>query len=80
MVLVNTVVLVRGSLGLSESALAWTMFAFGTGSMAAALTLPRALDVLPDRPVMFAGAALMVVTLFGLGMTTFATDLGWPTL
>jgi len=40
MVLVNTVVLVRGSLDLSESALAWTMFAFGAGSMTAALILP----------------------------------------
>ncbi len=80
MVLVNTVVLVRGSLGLSESALAWTMFAFGAGSMAAALILPRILDTLLDRPVMFCGAALMVVTLFGMGMTTLATGLGWPTL
>ena len=80
MVLVNTVVLVRGSLGLSESALAWTMFVFGAGSMAAALILPRVLDTLPDRPVMFCGAALMVITLFGMGVTTFATGLGWPTL
>ena len=63
MVLVNTVVLVRGSLGLSESALAWTMFAFGAGSMTAALLLPRVLDSLPDRPVMFGGALLMVATL-----------------
>src|SRR6056297_1035251 len=49
MVLVNSVVLVRGLLGLSESALAWTMFAFGAaGSMLAPLALPRLLD----RPVM----------------------------
>ena len=44
MVLVNSVILVRGMLGLSEVALAWTMFAFGTGSMAAALLLPRLLS------------------------------------
>ena len=80
MVLVNTVVLVRGSLGLSESALAWTMFAFGAGSMIAALVLPRVLDVLPDRPVMFGGAALMVATLVGLALTVLGAGLGWSIL
>jgi predicted MFS family arabinose efflux permease len=77
MVLVNTVILVRGSLSLSESALAWTMFAFGAGSMTAALLLPRVLDTLPDRPVMFGGAALMVATLLGLGATVLTAGLGW---
>ncbi len=80
MVLVNTVVLVRGSLGLSESALAWTMFAFGAGSMTAALVLPRLLDALPDRPVMFGGAALMVATLLGLAVTVLTAGLGWSIL
>ncbi len=56
MVLVNSVVLVRGQLGLNDSALAWTMFAFGAGSMTAALLLPRVLDRVADRPVMMAGA------------------------
>lgn len=80
MVLINSVALVRGSLGLSESALAWTMFAFGAGSMTAALVLPRVLDALPEQPVMFGGAALMVATLFGLGVTTHAVGLGWTIL
>ena len=80
MVLVNTVVLVRGSLGLSESALAWTMFAFGAGSMIAALVLPRVLEVLPNRPVMFGGAALMVATLVGLALTVLGAGLGWSIL
>ncbi|WP_428927120.1 MFS transporter [Marinibacterium sp. SX1] len=66
MVLVNSVVLVRGRLGLSDSALAWVMFAFGAGSMIAALALPRLLDRLPDRPVMLTGAGLMVAVLLGL--------------
>jgi len=48
MVLVNTVVMVRGSLGLPESALAWAMFAFGAGSMLAALVLPR-IELLPEN-------------------------------
>jgi H+ antiporter protein len=80
MVLVNSVVLVRGMLGLNESALAWTMFAFGAGSMIAALLLPRVLDRVPDRPVMVAGAALMVVTLPGLAAEIALFGLGWPVL
>jgi len=77
MVLVNSVVLVRGLLGLPESALAWTMFAFGTGSMAAALLLPRLLDRLPDRPVMLTGAGLMILSLLGLAGVTAASGLHW---
>ncbi|BBU53869.1 MFS transporter [Mameliella alba] len=80
MVLVNTVVLVRGSLALSESALAWTMFAFGAGSMLAALALPRILDRTADRPVMLGGAMLMVATLLGLAATVSASGLVWPLL
>lgn len=80
MVLVNTVVLVRGSLGLSDSALAWTLFSFGAGSMAAALVLPRLLDALPDRPVMIGGAVLMVASLLGLAVTVMIAGLGWTML
>lgn len=80
MVLVNTVVLVRGELGLSESALAWTMFAFGAGSMMAALALPLVLDKLPNRPVMLAGALLMVASLLGLGVSVLVAGLGWTVL
>ena len=80
MVLVNSVVLVRGTLGLSESALAWTMFAFGAGSMLAALALPRLLDRVPDRPVMVAGATLMVLSLLVLAAEVAALGLDWPFL
>ncbi len=80
MVLVNTVVLVRGSLGLSESALAWAMFAFGAGSMTAALVLPRLLERLPDRRVMIGGAVLTVATLLGLALTVVSVGLGWSIL
>jgi H+ antiporter protein len=80
MVLVNSVVLVRSTLGLDASALAWTLFAFGAGSMMAALALPKLLDRLPDRPVMVAGAALMVLTLLGLAREVAALGLNWPVL
>ena len=80
MVLVNSVVLVRNTLGLDAAALAWTMFAFGAGSMLAALALPRLLDRVPDRPVMVAGAALMVLTLLALAAEVAAIGLDWPFL
>ena len=80
MVLVNSVVLVRSTLGLDASALAWTLFAFGAGSMLAALALPKLLDRVPDRPVMVAGAALMVLTLLGLAGAVAALGLNWPVL
>ncbi len=80
MVLVNTVVLVRGTLALDESALAWTMFAFGAGSMTAALGLPHLLDRVPDRPVMLGGAALMGGTLLALAAGVGLSLFGWPAL
>ncbi|MFC3615722.1 MFS transporter [Lutimaribacter marinistellae] len=80
MVLVNSVVLVRGQLGLGESALAWTMAAFGAGSMIAALVLPRILEHRADRPVMLAGACAMVATLLALAAAITVTGLTWPLL
>ena len=50
MVLVDTVVLVRGALGHTDTDVAIAMAAFGCGSMVAALLLPRVLDRLGDRP------------------------------
>ncbi|EAP83524.1 probable NreB protein [Sulfitobacter sp. EE-36] len=80
MVLVNSVVLVRGQLGLEDIALAWSMFAFGAGSMIAALALPRVLDKFPDRPVMLTGAWLMMLALFGIAAGIIGFGLSWPLL
>ena len=61
MVIVNTVVLVRAGFGLGEGEVAWTLAAYGLGSMAAALALPRLLgERVTDRMAMLAGAALLV--------------------
>lgn len=60
MVYVNTVVLVQAHLGLGSSQVALAFAAFGAGSMLAALLLPKVLERLDDRPVMLAGAGLMV--------------------
>ncbi len=80
MVLVNSVVLVVGLLGRTETALAWTMFAFGAGSMVGALLLPRLLDRLADRAVMLAGAVAMVAALIGLAALVLAAGLHWGVL
>ena len=63
MVIVNTIVLVRTGLGLGEAQVAIAMGAFGAGSMLAALALPRLLDRIADRPLMFAGAATLALAL-----------------
>ena len=61
MVIVNTVVLVKGPLGLGEAQVALALAAFGAGSMVAALVLPRLLDRLSDRTAMLAGASLLAL-------------------
>ncbi len=58
MVIVNTVVIVRADLGLSESAVAIALAGFGGGSMVAAFVLPPLLDRFQDRRVMLTGASI----------------------
>lgn len=76
-VIVNTVVIVQAGLGLGQSQVALALAAFGGGSMLAALTLPRLLDRVPDRPVMLVGAAVLAV---GLIDGPFLTTAGLPAL
>ncbi|BCR23439.1 MULTISPECIES: MFS transporter [Pseudomonadaceae] len=64
MVIVNTVVMVQGSFGLTQSSTATALMAFGGGSMLVALILPRLLDRLVDRNVMLFGALALVIGLF----------------
>jgi MFS family permease len=66
-VLVNTVVLVRAGYGGDERSLAIAMAAFGAGSMAAALVLPRLLERMADRPVMMMGAQGLVLLSLVMG-------------
>nr|WP_264185693.1 MFS transporter [Roseicella aerolata] len=76
MVIVNTVVLVRGEFGLGQSEVAWTLAAYGFGSMLAALALPRLLDrAASDRTAMLVGAALLVA-----GLLLGTTVPSWPVL
>lgn len=55
-VLVNTVVMVRAGYGGSDNMLAYALMAFGGGSMVAALSLPRLLEIMPDRTLMIPAA------------------------
>ncbi len=71
MVIVNTVVFVKDSFGLSDAAVAWGLGAAGAGSMVAALILPALLRRIPDRSVMLAGGLLLVA---GLLATTQVSD------
>lgn len=64
MVIVNTVVLVQAEFALSQRATAFALAAFGSGSMIAALILPRLLDNIPDRRAMLTGGIVLVAGLF----------------
>lgn len=72
MVIVNTVVIVRGSFGLTEQHTAMAFAAFCGGSMLAAIALPTLLKRWKDRPVMLTGAWVL---LGGLGAALFADSI-----
>lgn len=65
MVIVNTVVYVRGPLGGSDETVALFFASYGLGSMTVALALPRFLGRIEPRRVMIAGAALLAAGLIG---------------
>ena len=87
MVIVNTVVVVRGMLGGTDSDVAIALACFGGGSMAAALSLPRLLERLEDRSVMLSAAILLGVVLLGFTGVLFLSPVKpsmaspiWPAL
>ncbi|MFI6874425.1 MFS transporter [Streptomyces sp. NPDC050400] len=77
-VVVNTVNYVRDELGGSQQDVAWMLAASGTGTLLAALALPRVLDRVAARTVMMTGAKVLVaataaaVALIATGLTTWA--------
>lgn len=86
MIIVNTVTYIPEYLGGSESDVAIAFAAAGFGSMIAAISLPKVLDRVPDRPVMLSGAVLMAAGLAlistgpsfsGVWPTWFLIGLGW---
>jgi MFS family permease len=86
-VVVNTVNHVRDELGGSQSDVAWMLAASGTGTLLAALVLPRVLDRIAARTVMTTGAGVLVggttaaVTLIAAGLTTWTgTAIIWTVI
>ena len=86
MIIVNTVVYVRETLGGSAADVAMALAAAGGGSMLVALILPRVLDTVPDRSVMLSGSFIMAVGLAWLGtgptfevvlVVWFVIGVGW---
>lgn len=76
-VIVNTVVYVRGVLGGDATDVSIALAVFGAGSMTTALAIPRLLDRLADRTVMLAGAAGMVAGLLILAAVSAPQPAGW---
>lgn len=86
MVIVNTVVYVKEYLGGADTQVAAAFAAAGFGSMLAALSVPKVLDRVADRPVMLIGALIMAAGVLGIwtgpDLTTmlpvwFVIGLGW---
>ncbi|MFI5715690.1 MFS transporter [Nocardia sp. NPDC051750] len=90
LVLVNTVIYVRGLLGGSDTGVAIALGCFGAGSMLVALALPRLLIGLPDRTIMFTGAvavpavlaatAVLLATAPGRAISWAVLALAWVAL
>ena len=78
MVIVNTVVIVRGMLGLGQREVALTLAAYGGGSMLAALALPRLLEKVSDRTMMSGAAAVLTVGLLSMAALFGAGVIAWP--
>ncbi len=78
MVIVNTVVFVRGALGGDDTDVALALAVHGGGSMAAALALPKLLERVADRTVMLAGAFGLTASLTLMGGLVVAGYASWP--
>ncbi|MET8747744.1 MFS transporter [Streptomyces sp. NPDC004728] len=86
-VVVNTVNYIRDELGGSQSDVAWMLAASGSGTLLAALVLPRVLDRVAARTIMMTGAAVLVsgttaaVTLIATGLATWTgTAIVWTVI
>ncbi|MET9922520.1 MFS transporter [Streptomyces sp. NPDC006435] len=86
-VVVNTVNYIRDELGGSQSDVAWMLAASGTGTLLAALVLPRVLDRVAARTIMTTGAGILVggttaaVTLIAADLATWTgTAVVWTVI
>ena len=68
MVIVNTVIYVKGDFGLGDAEVAWGLGAAGAGSMIVAIILPKILRRASDRSLMLGGGTTLAVGLVGAGL------------
>ncbi|MFG2004534.1 MFS transporter [Spirillospora sp. NPDC048911] len=80
MVIVNTVVLVRDHLDRAAGDVSLAFGAFGAGSMAVALLLPRVLERISDRTVMLFGALVLLAVLAALTLGLALGAMTWASL
>lgn len=80
MVIVNTVVVVKGEFGRNQADVAVALASYGGGSMLAALILPRVLDRVAERPLMLGAATGLALILGGLSALFGAGQAAWGTL
>ncbi|MDO5512294.1 MFS transporter [Corynebacterium sp.] len=82
MVIVNTIVLVQGDLGRTQSDVALMLAAYGAGSMLVALAIPGLLETISDRRVMLTGGLALPVLLLGAAavMVWMPAGLRWGAL
>lgn len=83
LVIVNTVVIVRNTLGRDDSAVATALAAFGAGSMSFALLMPRLLQRWSDRSVMMAGGYVVTLSLIAMALAwpwLIGSQAAWPAL
>lgn len=77
MVVVNTVVLVRGELGMSQSDVAVLLGSYGAGSMVVALAIPGLLERISDRRAMLTGGILLPLLLLFTAPVMTWTQFRW---
>ncbi|MEN4474148.1 MFS transporter [Mycolicibacterium cosmeticum] len=80
LVVVNTVVYVRGRLGGGNADVALLLACYGAGSMALALLIPVVLGRVADRTVMLGGAVLAAAGLAATAIVLATGSVGWPAL
>ena len=77
MILVNTIILVRSSLELSEIAFSITMLTFGAGCIFAAIIIPYLSKEMTASRIMLAGSSLLSIVFVALAFWLILFDFIW---
>ena len=80
MVIVNTVVIIREELALSQTAYAVTLGAYGFGSMLVALSISSILRKVSDRTALIVASVALTTLMVSLAVSSYAVGLQWPVI